>query len=83
MTPIHAAAEEAARVDAQLTDRAMSALINNPHLSRRQLRLEARQGRVTVRGIVRSFFQKQMAQESLRRVEGVCHIENQLEVMWS
>ncbi|HWC88728.1 MAG TPA: BON domain-containing protein [Pirellulales bacterium] len=38
---------------------------------------------MTLQGIVRSFYQKQMAQESLRDVEGVSEIENQLEVQWS
>jgi osmotically-inducible protein OsmY len=31
---------------------------------------------------VRSYFQKQMAQEVVRRVEGVEQIDNDLEVLW-
>jgi osmotically-inducible protein OsmY len=32
--------------------------------------------------VVNSFFQKQMAQEALRRIEGVESIENHLQVHW-
>jgi osmotically-inducible protein OsmY len=69
-------------VDTQLADRAHRALQNNPHLPPAGVRLSAREGRVTLQGTVRSFYQKQMAQESLRDVEGVSEIENQLEVKW-
>ncbi len=33
-----------------------------------------------LRGVVRSYFQKQMAQEALRHVEGIEEICNELEV---
>jgi osmotically-inducible protein OsmY len=69
-------------VDAQLTDLALAALEQNPHLPRHNLHLHAASGRITLRGVVRSFYQKQMAQESLRRLEGVSEIENHLEVDW-
>ena len=69
-------------VDAQLADRVHLALEQNPHLGRRRLELETTEGRVILRGKVHSFFQKQMAQESIRRIEGVTEIENQLEVHW-
>ena len=60
-----------------------NALEQNPYFSARNLRFEMSQGRVTLRGQVRSFYQKQMAQESLRGVTGIDAIENQLEVNWS
>ena len=66
-------------LDHQIRD----ALEQNPHLLGRNLRFEAREGRVTLKGVVRSYYQKQMAQESLRDVAGVDLIENQLEVTWS
>jgi len=66
--------------DSQLADRVHNALIQNPHLPRRTLTVEAQQGRVILRGVVRSWYQKQMAQESLLRVEGVHGVENHLEV---
>jgi hypothetical protein len=36
-----------------------------------------------LKGCVRSFFQKQMAQEAIRRIDGVESIENLLEVNWA
>lgn len=66
-----------------LADRVASALERNPFLSKRHLRCEAAEGRVVLRGVVRSYYQKQMAQEMLKGVDGVDEIENQLEVCWS
>ena len=43
---------------------------------------EAADGHVVLKGHVRSYFQKQMAQEAIRRVDGVQRIENMLEVSW-
>jgi osmotically-inducible protein OsmY len=59
------------------------AIDQNPHLLGRKVRIETHDGRVTLRGKVRTFYQKQMAQETLRNVVGVDRIENQLEVSWS
>lgn len=70
-------------LDSQLADRAQVALEQNPHLPRRLVQLETQDGRVILKGTVKSYFQKQMAQESLRRIEGVEEIENQLQVHWS
>lgn len=63
-----------------LDDQVHSALRRNPHLLGRSLRFETESGRVTLRGVVRSYFQKQMAQEALRHVEGIHEIYNELEV---
>jgi osmotically-inducible protein OsmY len=46
------------------------------------VRVEAADGRVTLKGSVRTFFQKQMAQEAVRRIDGVQQIENLLQVNW-
>jgi osmotically-inducible protein OsmY len=70
-------------VDVQLADLARTALEQSPHLARKQLRLEARKGRIILRGTVASYYQKQMAQETLRKVDGVEEIENHLQVHWS
>jgi osmotically-inducible protein OsmY len=59
-----------------------SALQQSPYLVNRKLRFETEQGRVVLRGVVSSYYQKQMAQEALRKLDGVEHIENQLEVTW-
>jgi len=66
-----------------LDDRVFSALEANPYVSQRNLRFETDEGRVILRGEVGTFFQKQMAQESLRNVEGVRKIDNELEVSWA
>jgi osmotically-inducible protein OsmY len=60
-----------------------SALSASPHVPRHRVRLEHRDGRVVVRGRVASYYQKQMTQEALLRVEGVEQLENQLEVHWA
>ena len=63
-----------------LADRVHAAIQASPFVSRRGLRFETHRGRVTLRGEVRSFFQKQMAQEAVRGLQGVEAIENELEV---
>jgi osmotically-inducible protein OsmY len=67
--------------DAVLLDRVDVILSTSPYLSRRKVRLETESGRVTLRGEVDSFFQKQMAQEAIRRLDGVREIQNELEVV--
>lgn len=65
----------------RLNDRVLTALERNPYLAGRQLRFETDHGRVTLRGVVRSYFQKQMAQEAVRRIDGIQEIHNELEVV--
>ena len=72
----------AAQLDLPLVNRAQIALKQNPHLSRGNVQLAAEQGRVILSGVVNTYFQKQMAQEALRRIEGIESIENQLQVHW-
>ena len=67
---------------ASLADRVDQAIQMNPYVNGRLLRFETDGNRVVLQGSVRSFFQKQMAQEVVRRVEGVETIDNCLEVMW-
>jgi osmotically-inducible protein OsmY len=69
-------------IDVPLDHRVLHALEQNPHVVRRNLRFETQQGRVTLRGVVGTYYQKQMAQEAIRRVEGVEEIANELEVCW-
>ena len=66
-----------------LIDRASQALERSPHIASRDLQIESDQGRVVLKGSVSSYYQKQMAQEILRRVDGVETIDNHLEVAWS
>lgn len=63
--------------------RATKAIDNAPHLLGQTLHCEAEGGQVTLRGVVSSYFQKQMAQETLRRIDGVEEVTNLLEVSWS
>jgi osmotically-inducible protein OsmY len=65
-----------------LADRVDQAIQTNPYVDGRTLRFETDGGRVVLQGRVKSYFQKQMAQEVIRRVEGVEQIDNCLEVLW-
>ena len=64
-----------------LTHEVATAIQNTPYLSGRTLRFEEHDGHVVLRGIVGSYFQKQMAQEAIRRIRGVLRIRNELEVL--
>jgi len=68
-------------IHATLDDRVCTALERNPYLRRGILRFETSQGRVTLRGVVASYFQKQMAQEAVRHIDGVQEIANELQVL--
>ena len=70
-------------VRAPLVQRVDSVLHRNPSLGNQTIRIEADAGRVVLHGVVGSYYQKQMAQEAVRQIEGVAEIENQLEVCWS
>lgn len=65
-----------------LTEQVMHALGQHPHLARQKLRTEHVDGHVTLRGVVGSYYQKQIAQEVIRRIDGVFQIANELEVDW-
>ena len=64
-----------------LDDRVSSALRHSPHLSGHHLCPKTRDGHVELHGSVTTFFQKQMAQEVIRRVDGVQRIANELVVV--
>lgn len=66
-----------------LADRVVFALEQSPHIPGRRLRLETVGSRVVLQGAVRTFFEKQMAQEAVRRVAGVEEVDNCLEVTWA
>ena len=59
------------------------AIERHPHLKRRTVHFETQSGRVVLRGTVSSYYQKQMAQEAVRRLQGVEGVDNHLEVDWS
>jgi len=60
-----------------------SAVVHNPHLNHRAMNIKTKQGRVVIQGTVSTFFEKQMAQEALRGIEGIRSVENHLEVNWT
>ena len=68
-------------MDSVLNGRVTSALQKNPYVDFSSLKCETKEGCVVLKGVVPSYFEKQMAQESLRSVEGICHILNELEVL--
>lgn len=67
---------------AALADRVHDALESSPHLTPRTMRVETEHGSVRLAGDVGSFFEKQIAQEVVRRVDGVDQVVNQLQVNW-
>mgnify|MGYP002621692092 CR=1 FL=1 len=58
------------------------AMSEHPHLKQQKLRFETAAGHVVLRGVVGSYYQKQLAQEAVRQLDGVDTIENYLEVDW-
>ena len=69
-------------MEQSLAQRVDQAIQTIPYVSGRTLRFETDGNRVTLNGCVKSYFHKQMAQEVVRRVHGVEHVDNCLEVMW-
>ena len=63
-----------------LAERVHSAVVESPYFSRGRLRVEATDDCVIVEGNVDSYFHKQMAQETLLRIDGVRRIDNRLQV---
>ncbi len=63
-----------------LEERVFVALQRSPHVPKRMLRFETGPGCVRLHGVVRSYFQKQMVQEVVRRVAGEVEIVNNLRV---
>ena len=66
----------------ELLQRVDSAIKCSPHLVGHQVFCQEESGIVVLHGKVRSFFQKQMAQETLKHVLGVEKVINELEVDW-
>jgi osmotically-inducible protein OsmY len=66
---------------ASLDERVSAALRHAPHLTGHHLRSRTRNGHVVLHGAVNTFFQKQMAQETIRRIDGVHRIANELVVL--
>lgn len=67
--------------DTTLPDRVGAAVHHNPYLNGRRLSVLPDSGRVILEGVVNSYYHKQMAQEALRRIDGVRSIDNRLQVV--
>ena len=65
-----------------LHEQVRSALDQSPYVCQNQVQIEAASGKVRLEGTVGSFYQKQMAQELVRRIDGVERVVNQLQVNW-
>ncbi len=65
-----------------LLDQVHCALNSSPYLMPSDVSVRADEGCVELRGNVASFFQKQMAQELIRRLDGVERVDNHLCVNW-
>jgi osmotically-inducible protein OsmY len=72
-----------ATISTPFFDSIRTALISSPHVPTKKVNFEADSGNVVLKGHVSSFFQKQMAQEAILRVDGVQMIDNRLEVNWA
>ena len=67
--------------DQNCRDLVQSALERNCHFAGRHVRVELFDGEVVLKGIVRSYYQKQLAQESVRSVGGIRQVRNEIEVV--
>ena len=67
--------------DASLEERIGLAADDSHYLSGSNIQIEADHNRVVVRGVVNSYYEKQMAQETLLRIDGVETVVNHLEVL--
>lgn len=66
-----------------LLQRISHALESSPYIRNRPVQIGTGDGEaVVLEGHVESFFQKQMAQEVIRRVDGVARIDNRLVVSY-
>ena len=65
-----------------LGDQVDQALRQNPHLRGQNLQVNRQGERVQLRGTVSSFFEKQQAQEAVRRIDGRLQVDNELSVDW-
>jgi len=67
-------------VTTALEERIENVIHTNPYLAGRRFRVSAKDDGVRLEGRVGTYFQKQMAQEIVLRIDGVSRIDNQLSV---
>lgn len=62
----------------RLDEKVKQAISRSPYVGSQQLLCDTQDGTVRLQGRVRTYFQKQMAQEAIKTVEGVEEILNEL-----
>ena len=63
-----------------LLQRLQTAVIHHPHLDGRRIQYSTSGSKVKIEGKAKTYYEKQMAQELLRTIEGVGQIENNVVV---
>ena len=58
----------------------VNVIIHHSHLKQRKIFFQNDNGKITINGLVKSWYEKQLAQEAVRNIEGVVLIDNQLSV---
>lgn len=56
-------------------------LSRSPYFAGRNLDIDFQENDVILRGVVSTYYQKQLAQELVRKIEGIHQIDNQIEVI--
>ena len=72
------------RIDAaheQIREQVTTALARNAFFCGRNLQIEFENNELVLRGVVSSYYMKQLAQETMRQIEGVQSVRNELEVI--
>jgi hypothetical protein len=72
-------AEQENRSD--LRDIVEAVLARSTYFSGKNLRFEVQEDGLVLRGVVRSYYHKQLAQESLKAIGGMPRIQNEIEVV--
>ena len=68
-------------IQGTLEERIGVAADGSPYLDGQTISIDDVSRRVVLRGVVTSYYEKQMAQETLLRIDGVEAVENGLEVL--
>lgn len=68
-------------LDRDLEKRVITFLESHQRVGLRRLRVEAQQGSVTLRGVVGSFYEKQLCLRCCRHVAGVVMVIDEIEVV--
>lgn len=66
--------------DSSMTEQVQKVFVHHPHLHRRKLNCRSVENRIVIEGEVHSFFEKQLAQEALRGIDGLA-LENRITVV--